>query len=140
MKHLLRHGKLAMLTLILTLVGLTFAIPAMPAAHAASQPSITATGYEQSVGVRGNGFTPGGTVYVAVYDAGYHYLTSTHVTATRIVGFCSPITHVCRIVVAGGVINASMDFGYFGYVHVIARDLSTNTWSNWSTTHVVLIP
>jgi len=140
MKHLLRHGKLVMLTMILALVGLTFAAPAMPAAHAASQPSITATGHEQSVGVQGSGFTLGGTVYVAVYDAGYHYLTSTYVTATRGVWFCSPITHVCRNLVPGGAINASMDFGYFGYVHVIARDLFTNTWSNWSTTHVVLIP
>lgn len=140
MKRLLRHGKLVMLTIILALVGLTFAAPITPPAHAASQPRITATGYEQSVGVQGSSFTPGGRVFVAVYDAGYHLLTSTSVTATRTVGFCSPFTHVCRILVPGGAINASMDFGYAGYVHVIARDLSTNTWSNWSTAHVVLIP
>jgi len=140
MKHLLRHGKLVMLTMILALVGLTFAAPAMPAAHAASQPSITATGYEQSVGVQGSGFTQGGRVFVAVYDAGYHRLTSTYVTATRATWVCLPITHFCRNLAPGGAINAYMDFGYFGYVHVIARDLSTNTWSNWSTTHVALIP
>ena len=141
MKHLLRNIKLGMATMVLALGGLSFAATGTPAAHAASQPSITAVGHPGVVEVQGSGFTPGGTVFVAVYDAHYVRLNSAYVTASQNSFYCSPFTHICRLLIPGGAIDAFVGTApYYGYVHVLAKDLSTSTWSNWSTTYVQIIP
>jgi hypothetical protein len=140
MKQLFWHGKLVLLTMVLALVSLTVAATATPAVHAASTPSITATGYQEAVDVQGSGFTPGGQVFVAIYDANYIRLNSETVTASRSAWICSPFPLVCHHF--GGTIDAFITStgGYYGYVHVIAKDLSTSTWSNWSTTYARIIP
>jgi hypothetical protein len=142
MKQLFRHSRLVLLTMVLAVVSLTVAATATPAVHAAPQPSITATGYQEAVDVQGSGFTPGGQVFVAIYDANYIRLNSETVIASRNTVVCSPITHICRLLLFGGTIDAfiATTGGYYGYVHVIAKDLSTSTWSNWSTTYARIIP
>ncbi len=165
MKRLLRNSKLVLVSAVLALVGLTFAANPRLAAHAASQssittlspiprplpgivlnaaasqPSISAYGFQEAVEVQGRGFTPRGTVWVGVYDARYRLLNARYVSASQNIVYCSPLTHLCRVLVPGGAIDAFEGIApYYGYVHVIAYDFSTSTWSNYATTYVRIIP
>ncbi len=141
MKRLFRHIRLLVLTLVLAVVSLTVAATAISAVHAASQPSITAQGGEGLYApVAGSGFTPGGKVLVTVYDANYHFLAAETVTASRNGVFCAGQIHICYMFSHGGAINATVDLvGHLVFpdfdnaeVHVVAIDLSTARWSNWS--------
>ncbi|HEY8283079.1 MAG TPA: hypothetical protein VIJ28_01700 [Chloroflexota bacterium] len=141
MKHFLRHGKIVLLTMVLAVTSLTVAAPATPSAHAAALPSITAYGLQEAVEVQGSGFTPGGTVWVGVFDTNHRLLNSETVTASRNAFVCSPITHICRFIFSGGKIDAYVGTAsYYGNVYVLAADDSTSEWSNEPTTYVRIIP
>jgi hypothetical protein len=70
MERLLRNSKLLLLSAVLALGSLTFAATAMPAAHAAPQPTIDARGQGGGVQVYGWQFTAGATVRVELLDPG----------------------------------------------------------------------
>jgi len=140
MKLLLRHSRLAILVALLTFSGLTLAAGPIPAAHASSQPKITATGYDGGVTVVGSSFTPNGNVLVKVFYSGGALETKWHTTALGQHFVCrtSPIGPLCYLD-PGGEINTGRALQPT-IVRVIAYDYSSGTWSNRSTTEVYPIP
>ncbi|MBV9280103.1 MAG: hypothetical protein JOZ41_08490 [Chloroflexi bacterium] len=125
------------LALTMAVVGLSVGALAAPAAHASlfGPPTITTSISDinnsiQVLNVAGTHFAPGGQVTVQVYDSSYHLVSSRTVTASSVT--CGPL--VCF---GGGAFSTG--FEYFatlphphGTVHVIAGDLTTGRWSNWS--------
>jgi hypothetical protein len=145
MKRLLRHSRPALLIVLLALGGLAVTAGSIPAAHAATHPSINATGGDQVLSVGGTGFTPNGSVKVQVRL--YNTTTKTwHLEATSFVKaqgahyvcHTSPLGRVCYLNL-GGEISAGF-VSQPGTVHVVAYDVSSATWSNKATAYVYPIP
>jgi hypothetical protein len=141
MKHLLRKGKLLIVGLVLAVSGLTIAATASPAAHAASQPTITAYGGAGNVEVTGSGFASGALVHIVIYDTAGNFVTGGWTYATTAHLQCQMTTSGPRCFpVAAGTIDAYVGVPYYGYVQVTARDHVTLDWSNTSTTYVRILP
>ncbi len=140
MKFLLRHSRLPILVALLSLSGLAVTAGPAPAAHASSQPHITATGYDGGVNVGGSNFTPNGNVLVKVFYFGGKLETKWHTTALgqHVVCRTSSIGPLCYLD-PGGEINTG-HVSQPAVVRVIAYDYSTGTWSNSVTTDVYPIP
>jgi hypothetical protein len=140
MKCIVRHSRLALLVALLALGGLGLAASPAPAAHAGSTPSITAQGGAQVFYVNGTDFTPNGKVMVQVYDSTWIFVTNKYTTALgpHFVCHTSSIGTICGLD-QGGEVGASF-VSQPGTFHMLAYDVSSGTWSNWSTAHVIPIP
>jgi hypothetical protein len=140
MKLLLRHTRLTILVTLLTLSGLTLAVGPVTAAHANSQPSITATGYKGGIAVGGSNFTPNGNVLVKVFYSDGKLEAKWHTTALGQHAVCRtfPIGPLCYLD-PGGQINTERPLGP-GIVRVIAYDYTSHTWSNRTTADIYPIP
>lgn len=140
MKFIFHLRRPALALALVTFGALALGLGPAPAAHAASNPQITATGGDAYVSVGGTGFTPKGNVVVKVFSSSGKFESSTHVTALgpHFVCHTYPFGTLCGTD-PGGEISAAFTAGS-GTVHVIARDLSTGLRSNRATTFVYPIP
>jgi hypothetical protein len=140
MNSLVRHGRLALLSALLVAGGLATLTNTSLPAHAAPHPSITALGSFDEVGVSGSAFTPSGTVLVEVFDSSWTFVNSITTSAAGPHWVCRPTSfgELCTRD-PGGEIDTGL-YENPGYVHVIAYDYGSGTWSNWATTYVRMIP
>jgi hypothetical protein len=140
MKLLLRHTRLTILVTLLTLSGLTLAVGPVTAAHASSQPSISATGFDGGIAVGGSSFTPNGNVLVKVFYSGGKLETKWHTTALgqHVVCRTYPLGPLCYLD-PGGEISTDHPLQP-SIVRVIAYDYSSHAWSNRPTAEVYPIP
>lgn len=128
----------SVLAATVAVAGLALGAQAVPAAHASvlvGPPTITTSVTQTSIAslnlnVEGIHFTPAGQVRVLVYDRNLHIVTTRIVTASP--RLCNHL-----FCLGGGAIATHILFVSFfphphGTVYVIAYDVASHHWSNWS--------
>lgn len=97
----------------------------------AASPAIPASNFGTVV-VTGDTFTPGGAVYIALYDTWGERLYETRwTTASAFTYGYNGSADPAYGYIAGGTILESFDHLCGGSVMVRAYDQSTDSWSNW---------
>lgn len=124
----LTAGNVATFSRSATAAELSGAAPLLISASSSSIP----TSNSGAVVVTGNTFTPGGQVYVALYDTWGERLYETRWTSASVEAFGTNNSLDPALgYIAGGKILESFDHLCGGSVMVRAYDQSTDSWSNW---------